>query len=158
MNKHQLSTSQTKLISKKTTAALDEKPQFENYSNIWSTETGIKQIKYLKQNEEFEFTIVTKQNLDLLLYIYVSNNEEIQKTLDKKNKNYFTGIKINNNGLEGKAIFQDDGYLVLGIAYDDCWKIFVNGEEREKEKMMGCFLGVKLEKGEHLIEIKASVL
>ena len=33
---------------------IDGKPQFKDYSNIWSTENGIKQIKHLKQNEEFE--------------------------------------------------------------------------------------------------------
>ena len=67
---------------------IEGKPQFKNYSNIWSYETGIKQVKSLKENEEFEFELVTKQNLDLL-YIYVSDNEKISQILDSRNNNRF---------------------------------------------------------------------
>ena len=136
---------------------IDGKPQFKNYSNIWSYETGIKQIKHLNKNEEFEFKLVTKQNLNLL-YVYVSDNEKISQILDSRNNNRFKNVKINKNGLTGTAEFKDDGYLVLGIAYDDCWEIFVDGKERKKEAIAGCFLGVKLEKGVHKIETKASIL
>ena len=132
---------------------INEEPLFENYSNIWSYETGIKQIVYLKQNEELEFTIVTKQNLDLL-FVYVSNNEEIKKVLNNKNKNYFDLNKIKKNGLIGTANFQDDGYLVFEIAYDNRWDIWVDGEKKHTEAIAGCFLGVKIDRGVHEIEIR----
>ena len=135
---------------------INGKPIFEKYSNIWSYETGIKQIKYLKENEKFEFDVVTKQNLDLL-YIYVSNNDEIQKTLGSKKQNYFENVQINKNGLTGIADFKNDGYLVFSIAYDNCWKVFVDGKETKEEAIAGCFLGVKLKKGIHRVEIKASI-
>ena len=133
---------------------IDGKPQFKDYSNIWSTENGIKQIKHLKQNEEFEFAINTKQNTEL---IYVSDNEKIQQVFDNKDRNYFDNVKINKNGLTGIAHFKDYGYLTFGIAYDKCWDVFVDGKKIEKEAIAGCFLGVKLEKGEHNVEIRASV-
>lgn len=135
---------------------INGKPIFKNYSNIWSYETGIKQIKYLKENEKFEFDVVTKQNLDLL-YIYVSNNDEIQNTLGSKKQNYFENIKINKNGLTGIVDFKNDGYLVFSIAYDNCWKVYVDGKETKEEAIAGAFLGVKLEKGIHRVEIKASI-
>lgn len=131
-------------------------PLFKNYSNIWSYETGIKQIKHLKENEEFEFEVATKQNLDLL-YIYVSNNEEIQNALDSRKQNNFENVQINKNGLTGTANFKNDGYLVFDIAYDNCWKVYIDGEEIKKEAIAGAFLGVKLEKGIHKVEIKASI-
>ena len=135
---------------------INGKPIFKNYSNIWSTETGIKQIKYLKENEEFEFDMVTKHNLDTI-YIYVSNNEEIQNTLYGRKQNYFENVKINKNGLIGTANFKDDGYLTFGIAYDNCWDIYVDGKKIEKEAISGTFLGVKLKKGIHNVEIKAEI-
>ena len=135
---------------------IEGKPLFKNYSNIWSKETGIKQIKYLKENEEFEFNVVTKHNLDMI-YIYVSNNEEIQNTLDRRKQNYFENVKINKNGLTGTANFIDEGYLTFGIAYDNCWDIYVDGKKKEKEAVAGCFLGVKLTKGIHNVEIKAEI-
>ena len=109
---------------------INGEPVFKNYSNIWSTETGIKQIKYLHENEELEFKVVTKQNLELL-YIYVSNNEVIQKVFDSKNQNHFDNVIINKNGLTGNVSFKDDGYLCLGIAYDKCWRIYV---DRKRDK------------------------
>jgi len=133
---------------------IDGKPQFKDYSNIWNFENGIKQIKHLKQNEEFEFEINTKQNTEL---IYVSDNEKIQKVIDKKDRNYFDNVTIKKNGLTGTAHFKDDGYLTFGIAYDKCWDVFVDGTKTEKEAIAGCFLGVKLEKGVHDVEIRASV-
>lgn len=135
---------------------INDEPLFKNYSNIWSYETGIKQIKYLKQNEEIEFSVVAKQNLDLL-YIYVSDNEMIEQALGNKNTNCFKNVQINKNGLIGEAHFEDDGYLTFGIAYDDCWEIFVDGKKAKKEAIAGCFLGVKLEKGVYDVEIKASI-
>ena len=131
-------------------------PIFKKYSNIWSYETGIKQVKYLKENEDFEFDVITKQNLDLL-YIYVSNNEEIQNTLDNQRKNYFENVQINKNGLTGTANFKNDGYLVFSIAYDNCWDIYIDGKKASKEAIAGCFLGTKLKKGIYKVEIKASI-
>lgn len=133
---------------------IDEKPQFNNYSNIWSFENGIKQIKHLKQNEEFEFEINTKKDTEL---IYVSDNEKIQQVFDNKDRNLFDNVVINKNGLTGTAHFKDDGYLTFGIAYDKCWNIFVDGKKAKKEVIAGCFLGVKLEKGVHDVEIRASI-
>ena len=130
---------------------------FKNYSNIWSTETGIKQIKYLKENEEIGFDITTSQNPDLL-FIYASDNERIQTRLNKKDKNTFENIQINRNGLKGLADFKDDGYLVFSISYDKCWDIYVDGKKAQKEAIAGCFLGVKLTKGIHNIEMKAEIL
>ena len=134
---------------------IDNRPIFQNYSNIWSYETGIKQIKYLKKDEELEFKVITKQNLDLL-YIYVSNNEEIQKVLD--NRENIKNIEIKKNGLTGITNFKEDGYLVLSIAYDKCWKVYVDGKETKTEAIANAFLGVKVKKGKHNIEIKESIM
>ena len=133
---------------------IDGKSQFNNYSNIWSFENGIKQIKHLKQNEEFEFEINTKKDTEL---IYVSDNEKIQQVFDNKDRNYFDNVTIKKNGLTGIAHFKDDGYLTFGIAYDKCWNIFVDGKNAKKEVIAGCFLGTKLEKGVHDVEIRASI-
>ena len=135
---------------------VNNKPQFKDYSNIWSTETGIKQIKHLEKNEEFEFGIYMKDNLENL-YLYVSDNEKIQNLLDSKKNKIFYDVKINKNGLEGRVSFKDEGYLVFPIAYDNCWDIYVDGEKISKEAIAGCFLGTKLKKGTHNIKIKASM-
>ena len=112
------------------------------------------QIKDLKKDETFEFTTEAKHKPK----IYVSDNKKIQQTLDMSKNNVFVNTKINKNGLIGKAILKNDGYLVFSIAYDDCWKIYVDGKEVNKEAIAGCFLGTKIEKGEHNVEIKSHVI
>ena len=47
--------------------------------------------------------------------------------------NSFKNVTINKNGLTGIADFKDKGYLTFGIAYDDCWEIFVDGKKAKKE-------------------------
>ena len=92
-----------------------------------------------------------------MLYIYASENEAIQDVLDKKDFNSFKDIQINKHGLTGIADLKDDGFLTFGIAYDDCWKIYVDGKEAQTEAIAGSFLGVRLKKGIHKIETKASL-
>ena len=128
---------------------------FQDYSNIWTFENGIKQIKYLKENDKISFEINTSRNPELI-YVYASKDEDIQKVFDKKDSNYFTDIEMKKNGLTGMAHFKDDGYLSLSIAYDNLWKIYVDGEETKAEAIAGAFLGAKLDKGVHKIEIKAN--
>lgn len=136
---------------------IEGKDAFEDYSNVWTFENGIKQIKCLKQKEEIEFTITTKDNPELV-YIYVSDNEKIQQTLNRMSTNRFELQEIKKNGLTGTANFKDDGYLCLSIAYDKCWKIYVDGKETDTKVIAGAFLGVKLEKGVHKVELKASII
>lgn len=132
--------------------------QFSDYSNIWSIETGIKQIKYLKNGEKLQFSIVTKQNLDLL-YIYVSDNDKIQNLLYNKSKdNYLYDIEINNSGLRGKANFKNDGYLVFSISYDNLWNVYIDGKKVPTKAIAGAFLGIKMEKGMHDVVVEADVL
>ena len=66
-------------------------------------------------------------------------------------------IRINRNGLIGKTNFKEDGYLVFGIAYDKCWKVYIDGEETKAEPIAGCFLGTKIKNGIHSILIKANI-
>ena len=132
---------------------IENKPIFRNYSNIWSTETGIKQIKQLKKGETLEFILQTKHNLDLI-YIYASNNNEIQRILSNK-QNTFENVKINNNGLIGTTYFKNDGYLIFSIAYDKCWKAYIDYKEVNIEPFIGSFLKIDVKKGKHKIELKA---
>lgn len=134
-------------------AYVNGKEQFENYSNIWSTETGIKQVKHLKKGGKATIKIVTTNSLDSL-YIYASNNNKIQNILNEKDKdNYFSNVKIEKDGLTGTANFKDNGYLAFAMSYDKNWKIFVDGNKVKTENIAGCFIGTKLEKGIHKIKI-----
>ena len=135
---------------------INEVPQFENYSNIWGYETGIKNIRHLEKDEEFEFTIKTKQNLELL-YIYASDNEMVEKDLNNDMKK-FELKNIKKNGLVGTANFENAGYLAFSINYDKSWKIYVDGVKQSAEAIAGCFLGVNLEKGKHKIEVTKYLL
>ena len=132
---------------------IDGEKQFTEYANLWSTEAGIKPIKHLDAKESFEFEITTSSKLDTI-NIYASKNNKIQQILDKvKENNTFENIEILSNGLNANANFEQNGYLVFNISYDDGWQVYVDGKLAEKEAITGAFLGVKLDKGVHDIHI-----
>lgn len=48
---------------------------------------------------------------------------------------------------------EDDGYLITSIPYDENFKVYVDGKNTTYEKVNTAFLGMKLSKGMHEIEI-----
>lgn len=64
--------------------------------------------------------------------------------------------KSNTKGniIKGKiSAGEDDGYLITSIPYDENFKIFVDGKSVTCEKVNTAFLGAKISKGNHSIEI-----
>ena len=131
---------------------INENAKFKDYANIWSFETGIKQIKHLKPNEDFEFKLTTKADLDTI-FVYSSNNNNIQDTISKKDNNKLNNVQISSDGLLGTTDFKEDGFLTFTINYDKGWKAYIDGNQVETEAIAGSFLGVKVDKGIHEIKI-----
>ena len=48
---------------------------------------------------------------------------------------------------------EDDGYLITSIPYDENFKVYVDGKNTTYERVNTAFLGMKLSKGMHEIEI-----
>ena len=62
-------------------------------------------------------------------------------------------INIENNKVMGDIDITKAGYMVLSLPYDKNYHIYVDSKEIDYEKVNTAFLGFKIEKGYHHIEI-----
>lgn len=123
--------------------------------------------KYHNKNYNFEYVISETSDITELIIEFDKGNYEISNlemfTIDenyildaRKNKSEFFFDKNKTRGdiISGSINSVEDGYFVLTVPYDKGFEIFVNKEKVEYEKINDAFIGFKLSKGEHKIEIK----
>ncbi len=88
------------------------------------------------------------------IYIYYINDNNYKKSIDILKNNQLEINKIKNNSIEGNITVDDNNILFTSIPYDKDLYIYVDGKKVNKTKVLGTFLGTKLDKGEHKIVIK----
>ncbi len=69
---------------------------------------------------------------------------------------YFAGepwslTRWTETSLEGKVACEDYSLLMTSVPYDQGWRILVDGQEQEAQKVMDAFIGIRLEPGRHTV-------
>lgn len=122
--------------------------------------------KYYNGNEEFFYVLASQDQTKLTFkfndgkYIlsdfesYVldyATLENINETIDKLEID-----RLNTKGdkIVGNIKVKEDGYFMLTVPYDNGFTIKIDGEKQEVEKLDDAFIGCKITKGEHDIEIE----
>ena len=62
-------------------------------------------------------------------------------------------MKNDTTKIEGTIEVTEPGYLVISIANEDGWTLYVDGKEREPDVFAEAFISTYLEKGEHTIAL-----
>ena len=62
-------------------------------------------------------------------------------------------MKNQGNHISGKIKLQKSGILLTTLAYDEGYTVYVDGVKTDYQKLLDTFIGVKLDAGEHKIEI-----
>ena len=116
--------------------------------------------KYFNSNYTFDYT------LDGNLEIEFSKGVHYIKKAELYSINYndfvnsysdvspFENVKVNGDMISGTVNAKNDGYFNLSIPYDKGFKVKVDGEEVNYEKVNRAFIGFKIDKGEHEVEIE----
>lgn len=125
-----------------------------------------KEWKYHNQNYDFDY-IIAKENLDSLslnfkkgkyeisnVEAYVMDYKEIEDLKGDIDEFIFDKEKTKGDVISGSIEVTADGYFTTSIPFDEGFEITVDGEKRDYEKVNETFLGFKLEKGHHDIEIE----
>lgn len=119
---------------------------------------------WLYKNDNYQFDYVISDTNDSIDMVIEKGDYEIGDihlyTLDvnelKKRKNELTVVS-NFTSKKDKFTFDitldDDGYLVTSLPYDEGYTIKVDDSITKKELVNTAFLGAKLDKGTHHIEI-----
>lgn len=94
------------------------------------------------------FINLYKEDLDVDYYNRIENIS----------KNHFENVIFKNDFISGDITIENDNdYIFTSIPYDLGWKVKVNGEYIEYEKVQLGFIGFKLPKGTYHIEFEYSI-
>lgn len=134
--------------------------QINDISNKLSRESAA----YPNHNQHFTYVVSKNGTFDTLDLELSKGNYKIENI--QIHSIPYTEIKTFKNEIEeAKIIKQSDstwiaeveldkeGYLVTSLPYEKGFKIFVDGKETRIEKVNTAFIGCKLTKGKHEIEI-----
>ncbi|MCG9479978.1 MAG: YfhO family protein [Actinomycetia bacterium] len=100
--------------------------------------------------------LVENHRLDLknTVFLLDQGNEKIKSLNTSKKTGNAEIMKYSNNYVKINTESQTDNYLVLLDRYDDDWKVYVDGEQRNIIKANFLFRAVYVGKGSHVVEFR----
>lgn len=111
----------------------------------------------LGDEEQIEIQIrFFKDKLELLEEeFYTENTDSVKKLVNTISNQPTNWKKISNTELEGNLdVKKDQQELILTLEYDDSWRATIDGEPIQIEKALGNLIGIKVNKGKHVVKIK----
>ena len=112
---------------------------------------------YYENEETTEIKIVFDKKGEYTyddLEVYSYKMIDVVSKINKLQENQLENIVIDGDNISATLDSNKDGLLFLSIPYNEGFKVYVNGEEKEMYKANIGFMAVKVEKGESIIEIK----
>lgn len=125
-----------------------------------------KEWKYHNQNYQFDYVIAEKDLKELKIEfskgihkikdieVYALDYDEIKDIKNAVDELTFDKDKTKGDIIAGKIDVQDDGYLVTSIPYDEGFTIKIDGKKVDAVEVNKGFVGAKISKGEHDVEIE----
>jgi len=122
-------------------------------NELWKSYENKEKIEIeFPSKEEYIFSS-SKENLDVTFYYY--DEEIFEKYISKLKENSFIIEQMKDTYIKGNVISnKEKSTLFLSIPYDEGWNIYVDGKKVKKISLYDTFLGVYLEEGSHIIELK----
>lgn len=106
----------------------------------------IVQVRLDQAETDFQMNNVVFRQMD---------NEVVKETFDELRKSAFKVADHTETLLKGTIIvIEDQSFLVTSIPYDEGWQVYVDGQRVQVQQVYDEFLGMKLTKGEHTIEMR----
>lgn len=108
-------------------------------------------LGYRNAGETITFEEASKNSLDLV--VYRLDEGEFLQLIKELNQTPLQLTTMESTKIEGTISLKEEGYLVLSMAYDPGWKLYVDGIPREPEMLEGLFLSTPLTAGYHEISL-----
>lgn len=123
-----------------------------------------KQWKYFNNNYTFDYTLSSTKSFRYLNITFSKGTHYIDKVLlysldydDIKNivgtVDKFNISQYKGDNIKGNINVTNDGYFVLTLPYDKGFKVKLDNKEISYEKINEGFIGFKINKGSHNIEV-----
>lgn len=114
---------------------------------------GMLENKY-EIGDKIKIKIIDENNslYDIKLKIYNYNyNLFLKKINQLKNKQLYL-LEFKDNYI--KATSEGKGTLFFSIPYNENWKVYIDGKKSKTYKLFDMFLGVDIDEGNHIVELK----
>ena len=122
----------------------------ENYS-------GIVNAGVVKEGEtvKIEVTLEKGEGGDITAYIYYLDEDEWDKAYQIMSRRTLKVTEFDDTYVKGTIHAGEGGVLVTSIPYDKGWKVYVDGQEKRTDNLVGdAMIAIPLSEGEHEREMK----
>ncbi len=107
---------------------------------------------YFEKGSSYKITFYYKDNNKEKVKYYKINNKKFKEFYNKLGDAKI--VEFNNDNIKLSTKVDKETLIYTSIPYEEGWKVFVDGKEANKEKVMNALLAIKVDKGEHVIDIK----
>lgn len=125
-----------------------------------------KEWKYYNHNRTFDYTLSSPNGIKTLdikfakgkytineIQAYTIDYKHIQELKTMVDPFIIDPVKTKGDTIKGEINVTEKGYFNLSVPYDEGFKIKIDGKETKYEKLNGVFIGFKIDKGHHKIDI-----
>ncbi len=88
------------------------------------------------------------------IQVFYQPMDNYEKNVLSLKENVLEDVTESVNSIAGKIKLNEDKILVLSIPYSIGWTAYVDGEKKDLNRMNVTFMGLRLEKGIHTIELR----
>ncbi|MDO4476168.1 MAG: YfhO family protein [Lachnospiraceae bacterium] len=102
-----------------------------------------------------EFTLTLKNEEDTQnVAIYTCADSALEAVNRVLAQSQLEDVTLTGDSLTGRVQVQRSGVLMITVPFEKNWAALVDGEAAEIEPIAGTFMGIRLEEGEHEIELR----
>lgn len=124
-----------------------------DYYSLTSDEYYVIDTGLIDEDEiNVKINFKTDDDGSIYLYAYRLNKVAFEKFHNKISEESLKVTKYNDEIIEGNINVTEDKLLFSSIAYDDGWKIYIDGKEVLTKKVANAYLGCDITKGNHKVK------
>lgn len=128
-----------------------------NYESKSKTYSQIKKkyildLGYHSQGETLSFSSENDEALNLKAYRI--DTDVLEQFIEKLSEQTLSVSQYDETHLSGNIDVRNAGKLVMSVAYEPGWTLYVDGEKADMELFADTFISVYLSEGAHTIELK----
>lgn len=120
---------------------------------------------YYNENKTFTYAVPLKDGEDTISVVFGKGKYQLSHVQaylgslpERSEMLYQSEVQVDkkqtkDNVIQGMIQVKNDGWFITSIPYDTHFKMYIDGREKEIQKVNTAFLGCKLERGKHEVKI-----
>lgn len=128
----------------------------DNYHTVEYRRDSIVSLGYFEEGDKINIDIPIKSE-DKGNYkgvLSILDEENFEKGYNILKNQSASKVEYGSSKVRMEVETNKDGYLFTSIPFNEGWKVFVDGEEREIKPYEEAFVGLELDEGKHIVEFK----